>query len=77
MMTKINMVYRMEWRLLVTIFFTLHASRFTSSAQSVTEMIKNDPSYAACNYRIYPDSVEMPMTPPPAGKHPFYISHYG
>lgn len=67
----------MEWRLLVTIFFTLHASRFTSSAQSVTEMIKNDPSYAACNYRIYPDSVEMPMTPPPAGKHPFYISHYG
>ena len=46
-------------------------------AQTVTDLIKNDPSYAACNYRIYPDSVEMPMTPPPAGKQPFYISHYG
>ena len=46
-------------------------------AQTVTDLIKNDPSFAACNYRIYPDSVEMPMTPPPAGKQPFYISHYG
>ena len=46
-------------------------------SQSVTDLIKNDPSYAACNYRVYPDSVEMPMTPAPEGKHPFYISHYG
>lgn len=46
-------------------------------AQSVRDIIKKDPSYAACNYRIYPDSVEMPMTPAPEGKHPFYISHYG
>ena len=46
-------------------------------AQSVKDIIKKDPSYAACNYRIYPDSVEMPMTPAPEGKHPFYISHYG
>ena len=44
-----------------------------AQAQTVTDMIKKDPSYAACNYRIYPDSVEMPMTPPPDGKKPFYI----
>jgi len=48
-----------------------------ASAQSVMDMIKKDPSYAACNYRVYPDNAEMPMTPPPAGKQPFYISHYG
>ena len=46
-------------------------------AQTVSDMIRKDPSFAACNYRVYPDSVEMPMTPPPAGKQPFYISHYG
>lgn len=46
-------------------------------AQTVSDMIMKDPSFAACNYRVYPDSVEMPMTPPPAGKQPFYISHYG
>lgn len=49
----------------------------SAQAQTVADLIKNDPSYAACNYRIYPDSVDMPMTPAPAGKQPFYISHYG
>ena len=110
MITKINIIDRIGWRLLVAAFFTLqwpmvngqrsmvngqrsmvngqrsmvngqrsmvNGQRSIISAQTVTDLIKNDPSYAACNYRVYPDSVEMPMTPPPAGKHPFYISHYG
>ena len=77
MTTKINITNRTGWGLLITALFTLYFSLFTASAQSVTDMIKKDPSYAACNYRVYPDSVEMPMTPPPADKKPFYISHYG
>lgn len=62
-------------RFYVTVLWSLLV--LCASAQSVMDMIKKDPGYAACNYRIYPDSVEMPMTPPPAGKQPFYISHYG
>ena len=77
MITKINIVNMTEWRPLITALFIFHSSLFTSYAQTVADIIKQDPSYAACNYRIYPDSVEMPMTPPPANKKPFYISHYG
>ena len=62
-------------RFYITVLWSLLA--LCASAQSVTDMIKKDPSYAASNYRVYPDSVEMPMTPPPSGKKPFYISHYG
>ena len=35
------------------------------------------PSYASCNYYIYPDSITSALTPSPEGKKPFYISHYG
>jgi hypothetical protein len=58
MMAKINK------RLLISLCFVL-CLLSSGTAQSVREMIKKDPSYAACNYRIYPDSVEMPMTPAP------------
>ena len=46
-------------------------------AQSVLEIIQQDPTFAVTNYATYSDSVNYPMTPPPAGKHPFYLSHYG
>ena len=46
-------------------------------AQSVLEIISQDPTFAVTNYATYPDSADHPMTPPPAGKHPFYLSHYG
>ena len=46
-------------------------------SQTVSERIKDEISFAACNYRVYPDSQEWHMTPPPEGKRPFYISHYG
>ena len=47
------------------------------SAQSVKDIIKQNPVYASCNYSIYPDSIPDNLTPAPAGKRPFYISHYG
>lgn len=46
-------------------------------AQPVADIISKYPAYASCNYNIYPDSVPDDLTPAPAGKHPFYISHYG
>ena len=50
---------------------------FNASAQGVLEIIKRNPSYAASNYRVYPEIGNYQLTPAPAGKHPFYISHYG
>ena len=47
------------------------------NAQSVRDLIIRKPSYASCNYDIYPDSVPNNLTPSPEGKKPFYISHYG
>ena len=41
------------------------------------EIIKQHPAYSSCNYNIYPDSIPDNLTPAPAGKKPFYISHYG
>ena len=41
------------------------------------EIIRQHPAYSSCNYDIYPDSVPNNLTPAPAGKKPFYISHYG
>ena len=60
--------------LLFVLFYLLSA---TADAQPVYDIIKKKPVYASCNYDIYPDSVTFPATPAPAGKRPFYISHYG
>ena len=46
-------------------------------AQGVRDLIQQHPSYASCNYHIYPDTITAVLTPAPAGKKPFYISHYG
>lgn len=46
-------------------------------AQAAFDQIQADRYFAATNYRLYPDTITTPQTPPPAGKHPFYISHYG
>lgn len=53
------------------------AGTLSVRAQSVLEIIKQNPTFAVTNYATYPDSANYPMTPPPAGKHPFYLSHYG
>ena len=48
-------------------------------AQSLSAFghISRDPRFSASNYCIYPDTVLSRQTPPPTGKRPFYISHYG
>ena len=46
-------------------------------AQTVIDLIKANPAYASCNYNTYPDSITAVYTPAPAGKKPFYFSHYG
>ena len=46
-------------------------------AQQALDIIRKNPSFAVTNYALYPDSAIRPMTPPPAGKKPFYLSHYG
>ena len=61
--------------LLPLLLFTFHFSLLP--AQSVRDLIIRKPSYASCNYDIYPDSVPNNLTPSPEGKKPFYISHYG
>ena len=62
---------------LIVTLFTFHLSLFTSTAQTVKELIQKMPSYASCNYHTYPDSITTQLTPAPKGKNPFYISHYG
>ncbi|WP_033148039.1 histidine-type phosphatase [Prevotella sp. P6B1] len=64
-------------RHLITILFALYCSLLAAPAQSVKEIIRQRPSYASCNYDTYPDSIQTTLTPAPAGKKPFYISHYG
>jgi len=46
-------------------------------AQTVYEEIVRNPFLSANNYCVYPDSDTYQYTPAPAGKKPFYISHYG
>jgi hypothetical protein len=48
-----------------------------AQAQPALDVISRNRNFAAGNYSIYPDTLSHPMTPPPAGKKPFYISHYG
>ena len=62
---------------IVTIYFSLLTPHFAWAQPKVLQLIKQMPSYASCNYHVYPDSITTPLTPSPAGKKPFYISHYG
>ena len=69
-------VMKIKFRyILLTVLTTFNCQ--LSTAQSVMDLIKQHPSYASCNYDVYPDSIKTKLTPSPAGKKPFYISHYG
>lgn len=57
--------------------FALWLLAMGMQAQPVFDIIKKSPGYASCNYDVYPDDVPDLLTPPPSGKRPFYISHYG
>lgn len=61
----------------IIIYIAIVAYAVTAKAQSVRDIIEKTPSYASCNYHTYPDSITAVLTPSPAGKKPFYISHYG
>ena len=62
--------------ILLTALCAFHFSLLTSRAQTVRELIRKYPSYASCNYHIYPEITDT-LTPPPGDKKPFYLSHYG
>ena len=69
---------RQRIQYLIATFFASCLSLISAEAQTtVLDLIKQKPSYASCNYDIYPDSITTPLTPSPEGKKPFYISHYG
>lgn len=59
------------------LFLTFCLLTSGADAQQAYDIIKQKPAYASCNYDVYPDSVIGHETPAPAGKRPFYISHYG
>ncbi|MBQ7420022.1 MAG: histidine-type phosphatase [Prevotella sp.] len=46
-------------------------------AQTVLEEIAKTPFLSSNNYCVYPDRDDHQYTEAPAGKKPFYISHYG
>ena len=69
-----NMVKRISKRLLFILI--LLGILTTGDAQGAFQVIKDNPDIAASNYYAYPLPTKQ-LTPAPAGKRPFYISHYG
>lgn len=61
---------------IVTLIF-LFVSVVCCVAQPALSIIRDNISFAASNYSIYPDTALPALTPAPEGKVPFYISHYG
>ncbi len=55
----------------------LLAAATEARAQAAFDVISSNRNVSASNYCIYPDTIDAVMTPPPAGKKPFYLSHYG
>lgn len=67
-----------SWRTIGFLLLLLFVSAcLPVKAQSAFSLITSNRNFSASNYCIYPDSIEPVMTAPPAGKKPFYISHYG
>ena len=76
MMERKHITTRLEGKVMSVLLLYLFTI-LPLSAQPVMEIIKQHPAYSSCNYNIYPDSIPDNLTPAPAGKKPFYISHYG
>ena len=62
-------------KLLLTAFLAAFVMQF--SAQSLRDELHDNIRCSASNYMAYPGPSQLTMTPPPMGKKPFYISHYG
>ena len=75
-MAKKQLLHGKVLTILLTALFAFHFSLLTSRAQTVRDLIRKYPSYASCNYHIYPE-ITATLTPPPGDKKPFYLSHYG
>lgn len=60
----------------VVILVGMAATAYAQS-HSAFDRIIQDRRFSASNYCIYPDKQNVTQTPPPQGKRPFYISHYG
>lgn len=63
--------------LLVCIMLLSMVTLGYAQSHSAFEKISQDRRFSASNYCIYPDTLLLKQTPPPAGKRPFYLSHYG
>ena len=63
--------------LVILSLFNFYIAGMFMQAQSAFDFISRNRNFSASNYCIYPDTVEHIMTDAPAGKKPFYISHYG
>ena len=66
------MLKKIGYMLTVMLMATLPAD-----AQKAFDYLSQNRNLSASNFCIYPDTILQHMTPPPAGKRPFYISHYG
>ncbi len=62
---------------IIILFVALLFMTDQAMAQPAFDLIKADRYFSACNYRLYPTPDTTAYTPAPAGKRPFYISHYG
>ena len=69
--------YSAAWPLWLVLCALLSVAPLAAGAQRAFYVIGHDRNLAAGNYSLYPDSVSRKLTPAPAGKKPFYISHYG
>ena len=77
-MSRHHIFHKRPTKVLVISVLLFHLFTFSpSQAQTVRELISQRPVYASCNYNVYPDSIPDNLTPAPAGKKPFYLSHYG
>ena len=71
--SKIQLTVHGSWLTVIVFCLTVNSVH----AQGAFELICRNRTFSASNYSVYPDSVQHVMTPPPMGKKPFYISHYG
>ena len=77
-MLKIKMEgMTMQWHTRLVAAVTTLCLALPAAAQSALDFIRHDRNISASNYSTYPDNLTPQLTPPPAGKRPFYISHYG
>ena len=68
---------RMQLTRLCAILFILHFLPYTPHAQTVSDELQADVRRAAGMHYALTLTDTPNDTPPPPGKHPFYINHYG